>query len=78
MSPDLTDDKSTLVNFAVRQQAITWTNVDPDVCRHLVSLGHNELIKHFITNIECYHKIVAFSVKDMRVYMEYNCSKCRK
>ena len=28
---------------AVRQQAITWANVDPDLCRHVVSLGHNEL-----------------------------------
>ena len=23
-------------------QAITWANVDPDLCRHIVSLGHNE------------------------------------
>ena len=29
---------------AVRHQAITWANVDPDLCRCLVSLGHNELI----------------------------------
>ena len=44
MSSDLTDDKSTLVQFgAVRQQAITWANVDPDPCRHMASLGHNEL-----------------------------------
>ena len=28
---------------AVRQQAITWANVDPDLCRHMMSLGHNEL-----------------------------------
>ena len=27
---------------AVRQQAITWGKVDPDLCRHMVSLGHNE------------------------------------
>ena len=26
-----------------RQQAITWVDVDPDLCRHMVSLGHNEL-----------------------------------
>ena len=25
----------------VRQQAITWANVDPDLCRHTASLGHN-------------------------------------
>ena len=24
-------------------QAITWTNVDPDLCHHMVSLGHNGL-----------------------------------
>ena len=29
---------------AVRQQAITRVNVDPDLCRHMVSLGHNDLI----------------------------------
>ena len=28
---------------AVRQQAITWANVDPDLCRQMASLGHNEL-----------------------------------
>ena len=25
------------------QQAITWASVDPDLCHHMVSLGHNEL-----------------------------------
>ena len=25
------------------QQDITWANVDPDLCRHMVSVGHNEL-----------------------------------
>ena len=28
---------------SLRQQAITFANVDPDKCRHMVSLGHNEL-----------------------------------
>ena len=40
------DEKSTLINAmagAVRQQAITWTNADSDLCGHVVSLGHNEL-----------------------------------
>ena len=27
----------------MRQQAITWANVDPDPCRLMESLGHNEL-----------------------------------
>ena len=26
---------------AIRQQAITWANFDPDLCRHMPSLGHN-------------------------------------
>ena len=26
---------------AVRQQDITWANVDLDLCRHMVSLGQN-------------------------------------
>ena len=33
---------------AVRQQAIAWTNVDLDPCRHMASLGHNELIQCLI------------------------------
>ena len=28
---------------AARQQAITWANGDPDLCRHMASLGHNVL-----------------------------------
>ena len=36
MPLDLTDDES-------RQQAITWANVDPDLCRQMASLGLNEL-----------------------------------
>ena len=38
MPLDIIDDKSTLL-----QQAITWSYVDPDLCRHILSLGHNEL-----------------------------------
>ena len=33
---------------AVRQQAITWINVDPDLSRHMVSLGHNELMYYLM------------------------------
>ena len=28
---------------AVRQQAITWANVDPGFCPYMATLGHNEL-----------------------------------
>ena len=44
---------------AVRQQAITWANVDSDLCRHMASLGHSEFwyeqfevnLGPFLTNI---------------------------
>ena len=42
-----TDDKSTMVQVMAwcrQAQAIAWANVDPDLCRHMVSLGPNELI----------------------------------
>ena len=44
----LTDDKSTLVQVIAwcrQATSITWGNVDPDLCCHMVSLGHNELNK---------------------------------
>ena len=34
---------------AVRQQVITWANVDPDLCRHMASLDPNELTKSIET-----------------------------
>ena len=30
---------------AVRQQVITWADVDQDLCHHMALLGHNELIE---------------------------------
>ena len=27
----------------MKQQAISWVSVDPDLGQHMVSLGHNEL-----------------------------------
>ena len=29
---------------AIRHHAITWANVDPDLCCHMASLDHNELV----------------------------------
>ena len=40
MSLDFTDAHSTLAQVV----AITWANVDPDLCSHMVSLGHNEVL----------------------------------
>ena len=33
---------------AVRQQAITWANIDPDLCHHMASLDHIELTPLFL------------------------------
>ena len=49
MPTDLTNDYSVLVELgAIRQQAITCADVEPDLCRDMVSLGHNELMMHWI------------------------------
>ena len=40
---DVNSEAIIRLTHVVRQQAITWTSVDLDLCRYLVSLGHNEL-----------------------------------
>ena len=37
---------------AIRHQAITWANVDPDLCRHMASLAHNDLTLYEIISFE--------------------------
>ena len=32
---------------AIRRQAITWTNVEPDLFQHMASLGHSESINPY-------------------------------
>ena len=54
--PNIFDDKWTLVQvmaFSWWHQAITWANVDPNLSRHMASLGHNEL------TLNTYQHIVA-------------------
>ena len=49
------DDKSALLQLmalCVRQQAITWANVDPVLSQHMASLGHNDLT--FMVNLLAY------------------------
>ena len=47
---DITDDTSILVQVmacchkATSHYGFTWASVDPDLCRHVAALGHNELI----------------------------------
>ena len=38
---------------------ITWANVDPDLCRHMASLGHNELNAGNMMNIYGNHWMIA-------------------
>ena len=45
MPPNLTNENSALVQVAVGQQAITWASIDPDLCHHMASLSHNEMIR---------------------------------
>ena len=41
---------------AIRQQAITWANVDPDLCRHVASLGQDELTEIWVTDLQMNHR----------------------
>ena len=45
LSLDPTGDKSTLVQVMAwySQAPITWSNVDPAMCRHMLAQGHNEI-----------------------------------
>ena len=48
---ELTEDKSTLVQVMAwcrKATSYTCTNVDPYLHRHMVSLGHNELMQFFL------------------------------
>ena len=35
----------------IRQEAITWANVDPDLCHHMTSLGLNELRREYLNSL---------------------------
>ena len=51
MPQKLFDGKSTLVQVMAwchqEAQANTWANVDPDLCHHMASWGHDELMGHW-------------------------------
>ena len=50
------------------QQAISWTNVDPDICRHVASLGHNELIN---VCVSVYHYYMVGEI-NMAAHVKFN------
>ena len=61
---NLTNEKSPFVQvifWCRRQQAINRTNTDPDLCRHIASLSHNELDKGVFPN-EYIHTPMALSI----------------
>ena len=58
---------------AVRQQAITWANVDPDLCRQIASLGLNELINPYHGDYA--RKIITTSPNEFRGHnISYLCN----
>ena len=71
---DFTIDRSTLVQvmaFAVRQQTITWSNVDPDLCRHMMSLGQDELIDVIALVLPNMHHNITVFCNISRICGEY-------
>ena len=44
---------------AIRQQTITWANVDLGLCHHMVSLDHTELSNLIVNHIIRLHWIEA-------------------
>ena len=47
---------------AARQQAITWTNVDRTIRRHMASLGHNELTPEVLMLTHCDPEVPGYLV----------------
>ena len=45
---------------AIRQQAITWAKVDPDLCCHMALLGHNDLTLDMLQFVRKYGNAFAF------------------
>ena len=55
---------------AIRHQTITWANVDPDLCCHMASLSHNELIKNTLN-------ITQFGATTRKYWILFGCNSCR-
>ena len=69
MPENFTDDKSTLVQvMAWCLQAITWANIDPDLCCHMASLGHNELIWYTCYHSCCITVLLATQVTQVKIW----------
>ena len=64
MSLDTTDEKSTLVQVMVWQQAIILAIVEPVICCHMPSPGHNEL-NMFEVNYQPFCCIILYKIINM-------------
>ena len=66
----------------MRQQAITWANVDSDLCHHMVSLGQNELIlvgfesSNDLTHWALGDAEVLFQTNNLEIYIKENSLQC--
>ena len=49
-SGSTSDDKVGIQDWygAIREQAITWANIGPDICHIMASLNQNEFDKYFL------------------------------
>ena len=45
------------MDWCRQAKAITWANVDLDPCRHMTSLGHNE-IKDYMADISSFYSLL--------------------
>ena len=72
------EDQPTLIQVMawwVRPQAIFWANVDPDLCHHMVSLGHNKLSRASAV-LMCWAKQCCGVVGKDLIYRELTFFKC--
>ena len=59
-------------NGLVRQQAVTWANVDPDLCRHIVSQGYINIDGYVITcPVKCEMKLLNHSQTPMAAVLKF-------
>ena len=56
---------------AIRQQAITWANVDQDLWRHMASLGHNDL-KRCSKGMNCKAKDWQQGITQVGICIDHN------
>ena len=70
MPMDFTNGKSNIGSGnGLVLSGITWVNVDPDLCRHMASLGHNELKVKKCGNMADYHLHGEILEREVNIYI---------